>query len=73
MVAISPPFLRGEEGAASPHEAFYYYTETHLDAVRSGRWKLVFPRPGLLESEWLLFKNGAFLAGLAFLPMGPSY
>ncbi len=62
------PLLRGEEGATSPHEAFYYYTETHLDAVRSGRWKLVFPRPGLLESEWLLFKNGAFL-GEILLPV----
>ena len=32
-------------GAKSPHEAFYYYAFTHLQAVRSGRWKLVLPRP----------------------------
>ena len=30
------PLMFGEPGATSPHEAFYYYRETHLDAVRSG-------------------------------------
>lgn len=55
------PLMRGEPGAASPHTAFYYYRETHLDAVRSGPWKLVFPRPGRNESEWLLSRSGAFL------------
>ena len=58
------PLMRGEPGAKSPHEAFYYYRETHLDAVRSGPWKLVFPRPGRDESEWLLSKGGAFLGEL---------
>ncbi len=58
------PLMLGEPGAKSPHEAFYYYRETHLDAVRSGPWKLVFPRPGLDESEWLLSKGGAFLGEL---------
>ena len=58
------PLMRGEPGAESPHEAFYYYRETHLDAVRSGPWKLVFPRPGRDESEWLLSKAGAFLGEL---------
>ena len=55
------PLMLGETGAKSPHEAFYYYRETHLDAVRSGQWKLVFPRPGRNESEWLLSRGGAFL------------
>ena len=55
------PLMRGEAGAETPHEAFYYYRETHLDAVRSGPWKLVFPRPGRDDSEWLLAKAGAFL------------
>ncbi len=58
------PLILGDAGAQSPHEAFYYYRETHLDAVRSGPWKLVFPRPGLDESEWLLSKGGAFLGEL---------
>ena len=56
--------MLGEPGAASPHEAFYYYRETHLDAVRSGPWKLVFPRPGRDESEWLLSRTGAFIGEL---------
>ena len=55
------PLMLGEPGAKSPHEAFYYYRETHLDAVRGGQWKLVFPRPGRNESEWLLSRGGAFL------------
>ncbi len=58
------PLMRGEPGARSPHEAFYYYRETNLDAVRSGPWKLVFPRPGRNESDWLLSKGGAFLGEL---------
>ncbi len=31
--------------AADPHEAFYYYCFTHLQAVRSGKWKFVRKRP----------------------------
>ncbi len=30
---------------AERREAFYYYAFTHLQAVRSGRWKLILPRP----------------------------
>lgn len=33
--------LFGEAGAASPYEAFAYYHLDHLQAVRSGPWKLV--------------------------------
>ena len=34
----------GEEGARTPHEAFYcYYGGGQLQAVRTGRWKLHFP------------------------------
>ena len=32
--------LLGLPGARSPHEAFFYYEEHELQAVRSGRWKL---------------------------------
>ncbi len=39
------PILRGQAGARSPHEAYYFYCYTHLQAVRSGKWKLVLPRP----------------------------
>ena len=37
------PLLAGEEGAESPHEAFYYYQVDQLQAVRAGRWKLYLP------------------------------
>ena len=53
--------MLGEVSATSPHEAIYYYQETHLDAIRSGPWKLVFPRPGQRDSEWLLAREGPFL------------
>ena len=38
------PLLTGEPGAKSPHEAFYfYYHQNDFEAMRSGKWKLVFP------------------------------
>jgi arylsulfatase A-like enzyme len=39
-------------GARSPHRSFYYYSLTKLQAVRSGRWKLVLPRK--LDSPHML-------------------
>ncbi|MHC5056409.1 MAG: sulfatase/phosphatase domain-containing protein [Planctomycetota bacterium] len=42
--------MHGEEGATSPTEAFYYYAHTHLQAVRSGVWKLHLARPA--EPPW---------------------
>lgn len=35
----------GEPDARSPHEAFFFYSGTALQAVRSGSWKLHFPHP----------------------------
>ena len=40
------PLLRGEPGAKTPHEAFYYYHSFRLGAVRSGKWKLMFAPTG---------------------------
>jgi arylsulfatase A-like enzyme len=40
------PLLLGEPGAASPHDAIFYYAGSHLDAVRGGRWKLFVGRHG---------------------------
>lgn len=38
------PLLRSEPDAKSPHDLLaYYYTDGELQAVRSGRWKLLFP------------------------------
>jgi arylsulfatase A-like enzyme len=36
------PLLEGRKGAVSPHEAYYFYWQEALEAVRSGRWKLHF-------------------------------
>lgn len=38
------PLMAATAGAATPHEAFYYYAGNRLGAVRSGKWKLHFPR-----------------------------
>jgi arylsulfatase A-like enzyme len=37
------PLMAGEDGAKSPHEAYYFYYGTQLQAVRKGKWKLHFP------------------------------
>jgi arylsulfatase A len=38
------PLMAGSPGARSPQEAYYfYYHVNELHALRSGRWKLVFP------------------------------
>ena len=38
------PLLAGQPKATSPHEAFFfYYNVNELQAVRSGRWKLILP------------------------------
>jgi arylsulfatase A len=37
------PLLFAQPAAHSPHEALYFYWDGHLQAVRSGRWKLHFP------------------------------
>jgi len=47
------PLLLGEPGAKSPHEAIYHYCFVHLQAVRSGKWKLVVPRPA--KPKWCLW------------------
>ena len=54
------PILRGAPGAKSPREAFYYYTESSMQAVRSGEWKLVFARKGRKDNERLMNRTGPF-------------
>jgi len=38
------PLITGQS-AEGPHDTFYYYVFTHLQAVRHGKWKLLLPRP----------------------------
>jgi arylsulfatase A-like enzyme len=45
------PLLEGQPGAASPHDAFYFYDGTDLQAVRSGPWKLHLPHSYLTIPE----------------------
>jgi arylsulfatase A-like enzyme len=37
------PLLSSQPGAKNPHEAYYFYWERNLQAIRDGRWKLHFP------------------------------
>jgi len=37
------PLIKGEPGAASPQEAYYFYYGRQLQAIRMGRWKMHFP------------------------------
>jgi arylsulfatase A len=37
------PLIAGKPGARSPQEAYYFYWDRELQAVRSGQWKLHFP------------------------------
>ncbi|MDX1618471.1 MAG: sulfatase [Balneolaceae bacterium] len=47
------PILSGDETAESPYEAFFYYRDDRLQAVRSGKWKLHVYRPDSGETELL--------------------
>ena len=38
------PLMFGKEGAKTPHDVFYYYRVSDLQAVRSGDWKMHLPR-----------------------------
>ena len=37
------PLMTGAAGAATPHEAYYYYWGRELQAIRAGNWKLHIP------------------------------
>jgi len=37
------PLATGRPGAKCPHDAYYFYWDRELQAVRSGQWKLHFP------------------------------
>jgi arylsulfatase A len=37
------PLFEGKPGARSPQEAYFFWWGRHLQAVRSGKWKLHFP------------------------------
>lgn len=49
------PLMTGQAGAKSPHEAFFYFFQHELHAVRSGPWKLRLPTTMLHED---IYRNG---------------
>lgn len=51
------PLLKGEPGAKSPHEAFYYFMFDQLQAVRSGDWKMYLPLQEVKGGGWNLDKE----------------
>jgi arylsulfatase A len=53
------PLMLGEKDAKSPHEAYYFYWDRHLQAVRSGKWKLHFPHMYRTMLDQELGKDGA--------------
>ncbi|MCC6487180.1 MAG: sulfatase [Candidatus Hydrogenedentes bacterium] len=57
------PLMLGEPGAATPHEAFFYYSGLNLMAVRSGKWKLKLETP-----LWEVISNRGYKGPDASLP-----
>ncbi len=51
------PLLTGKTDQ-SPHDYFYYYNGVHLQAVRSERWKLHFPRTPAEQPYWARKDSG---------------
>ena len=52
------PLLKGNF-AANPRQTFYYYyRQNSLEAVRNGKWKLVFPHPGRTYEGYQPGKDG---------------
>jgi len=66
------PLMTGKSDA-SPHEAYYFYYGKQLQAIRSGKWKLVFPhkyRIVLTEGkDGIPGKNGQGTTPLALFDM----
>ena len=58
------PLITGEPNATSPHEAFYYYHQDQLQAVRSGPWKLFLPLNSFLRHPH--FRTGEQATALLF-------
>jgi arylsulfatase A len=52
------PLMLGEKGAKSPHDAYYFYWDRHLQAVRSGKWKLHFPHTYRTMLDQTLGRDG---------------
>ena len=70
------PLIAADPGAKNPHEAYlFYYANNELQAVRSGKWKLVAPHryrsldgaeggSGGIPSKYKMLETGWVLYGL---------
>ncbi len=45
------PLMAAAPGAKTPHEAFFYWNDSNLQAVRSGRWKVVLHAQGPAKED----------------------
>ena len=58
------PLIYGASGAKTPHNAYYYYHQDQLQAVRSGPWKMFVPIDSPVGHPH--FKNGQKTGPLLF-------
>jgi arylsulfatase A len=74
------PLLTGRPGVKSPHEALYFYWDRHLQALRSGKWKLHFPhsyrtlagKPGGADGKPAAYSQGSTPLSLYDLESDPG-
>ena len=59
------PLLAGQDQAKSPHDAFFYYFLSQLQAVRSGKWKLYLS----LENKWTHFDGTSIKSELKLVDL----
>lgn len=66
------PYILDQENTKIPHEIYYHYAGTWLQAVRSGKWKLHFARPKVRpgrygeSADWITNYAGIFKKGLLY-------
>lgn len=46
------PYILDQDNVKIPHDIYYYYSGTWLQAVRSGKWKLHFARPEIRPGRY---------------------
>jgi arylsulfatase A len=74
------PLVSARPGARSPHQAYFFYWGRHLEAVRSGRWKLHFPhtyqtlagRPGGSDGKMVQYRQAQTPMALYDLEKDPG-
>ncbi|MBJ25189.1 MAG: arylsulfatase [Flavobacteriaceae bacterium] len=66
------PYILDQENTKIPHEIYYHYAGTWLQAVRSGKWKLHFARPKVRpgrygeSADWITNYAGIFKKDLLY-------